>query len=224
MIAWTDIESTGLDPRKEHLLEVALVITDDELNEILATSLVMKPVGIEIDDVQMDPYVREMHTRNGLLDEVRKCTLRRHEAEERLIKVVTAIFGGMPLVPDGKGLCKCGSRKSKHVDVSPAPFGAQNVHEFDPLMVPAHTTTPLAGSTVSFDRAFLKEHMMLLEAMFSYRSIDVSALTELSKRWSPETYKFRPKAADAHRALADVRESINYLKFFRWSKFVGGCP
>lgn len=218
MILWVDVESSGLNEKQGHLLEVALVLTDDDLKEVASTSIVMKPVGIEIDDVKMDDVVREMHTANGLFDEVRKCNVRRHEAEQYLMEFVSSAFKDVPLVPD-KSTCKCGQRKSKHVDTATEEFR----HPFDPMLIAAHKQTPFAGSTVSFDRAWLKEHMATLEAMFSYRSIDVSGLTELAQRWAPETYGFRPKAAGAHRALADVRESINYLRFFKWSGFVGGC-
>ena len=66
----------------------------------------------------------------------------------------------------------------------------------------------------------------MLESLFSYRSIDVSSLTEIAKRWSPTIYEGRPKAKPeeiAHRALADVRESIAYLRYYRESGFVGGA-
>lgn len=82
---------------------------------------------------------------------------------------------------------------------------------------------PLAGSTVGFDRRWLRQHLPAVEALFSYRSIDVSALTELSSRWSPAVYNNRPKkdAGIAHRALDDARQSAECLAYYRQAGFIG---
>jgi len=229
MIVWCDIESTGLNPRKDHLLEVAVVITDDELNEVANATVVVQPVGVtNIDALEMDPKVRKMHTVNGLFEEVKKTPLHRYEGELQLIDVVKAAFKNVPPV-EIDSCAQCRESKSKHSTSVPPPdmkarllcqAEGYNGSEFVTKLVPAITQTPMAGSTISFDRAFLKEHMPKLEAMFSYRSIDVSSLVELAKRWAPGIYDGRPKKADAHRGLADVRESINYLRFFRETGFV----
>lgn len=192
MIVWTDVESTGLDERNGHLLEVALVLTDDELVEQGHFSVVVQPVGTTIDATvaNMDVVVREMHTANGLIAELREGGgVRRYEAEEHIIKWL-------------KGPC-----------TSP---------EQEKLSLESLSKVPLAGSTVGFDRRWLREHMPRLEALFSYRSIDVSSITELARRWSPSTYEGRPKAGKAHRALADVRESIAYLKYYSNVGFIAG--
>lgn len=178
MIVFVDIESTGLDERTGHLLEVAMVVTDDELHEEGFITRVMKPIGVEIDAVAVDDVVRQMHTANGLFEEVKTNGARRFEAEADLINFIGA------RVELGK--------------------------------------VQLAGSTIAFDRRWLRHHMEKLEAMFHYRSIDVSCLTELAQRWAPEVYNKRPKAGKAHRALADARESIDYLRFYREVGFVGG--
>jgi oligoribonuclease len=184
MIVWTDVESSSLDERTGHLLEVALVVTDDDLNEVAATSIVVRPVGIDVDAIEMDDVVREMHSKNGLLDELRaNGGLRRHEAELALVAFVEGVFKDVPTY--------------------------------------ALSQTPLAGSNVGFDRRWLRAHAPALEELFSYRSIDVSSLTELAERWTLEIYSLRPKAGEAHRALADVRESIACLKYYRDVGFIG---
>lgn len=230
MIAWTDIESTDLDERAGHLLEVALAITDDDLNELASLSLVTRPVGADIDQVFMPDVVREMHTKSGLLDEVRRNGLRRHEAEELLIKFTKDFFSTVPDV-SLKTCASCGKVEKDHVNVTPGVLGATVCPDaekgeprfFAPKMVTALSQTPLAGSTVAFDRRWLREHMPALEKLFHYRSIDVSALVELARRWAPEVDKARPKGEGGakHRALADVRESISYLRYYRKTGFVG---
>jgi oligoribonuclease (3'-5' exoribonuclease) len=225
MIAWTDVESTGLEPKTDHLLEVAIVITDDELNEIAHASVVVQPVGVlDVEKLDLDPEVRKMHTDNHLFEEVKATPLHRYEGELVFIDAVKAAFKDVPPVAIDK-CAQCRESKNKH---QPHPDGlfcvAEGYYgsEFVAKLVPALSQTPLAGSTVGFDRRFLKEHMKSLEAMFSYRSIDVSSLVELAKRWAPEIYEKRPKAENgaAHRALADVRESINYLRYFREVGFI----
>jgi len=78
---------------------------------------------------------------------------------------------------------------------------------------------PMAGSTVSFDRAFLKRHMPRVEAMFHYRNIDVSTVKELARRWkAPMPAR---KANAKHRAYADILASIEELTYYRDSGFLG---
>jgi len=229
MIAWADIESTGLDPEKDHLLEVALVITDDDLNETAATSVVVQPVGVlDVEKLDLDPKVRKMYTDNGLFAEVKTTPLHRYEGELLLIDVVKEAFKNVPPV-EIDSCAQCREPKNKHQAPEPLPgfdlamkCQAEGYHGsiFVAKLVPAVSQTPLAGSTIGFDDRFLLKHMPKLRGMFSYRSIDVSSLVELAKRWAPAIYEARPKKAAAHRALADIRESIAYLRFFRESGFV----
>jgi oligoribonuclease len=191
MIVWVDTETTGLNPMvaHAHLLEVALVVTDDNLIEIAETSVLVKPIGYDIMYVveNMDPVVREMHTENGLIDELRAGKgVRRYIAENTLI--------------DWVWHDACG-----------------------PLL--ALKDTPLAGSTVGFDRNWLREHMPQFESLFSYRSIDVSSVTELAKRWASSIYEGRPKAEKKpHRALPDIKASIECLRYYRDKGFIGAMP
>lgn len=185
MIVWTDVESTGLDECEGYLLEVALVVTDDELRERAATSVVIDP-DCSIDDLGMPLVVREMHEKSGLLADIAagKSVLL-DQAQMKLISWLLDTFGR---IEDLRGV-------------------------------------PLAGSTVGFDRRWLRHNMASLEALFSHRSIDVSSLVELAQRWAPAVHGNRPKQdkSVAHRALDDVRTSVEYLRYFRAAGFVGGA-
>ena len=79
---------------------------------------------------------------------------------------------------------------------------------------------PLAGNTVATDRAFLSRDTPELEAFLHYRIVDVSSIKELSRRWFPRAYYNAPAKNGGHRALADIRESIEELRFYREAVFV----
>ena len=79
---------------------------------------------------------------------------------------------------------------------------------------------PLAGNTVATDRAFLARDMPTLEAFLHYRIVDVSSIKELSRRWFPRAYFQSPAKRGNHRALADIRESIEELRYYREAVFV----
>ena len=81
--------------------------------------------------------------------------------------------------------------------------------------VPDAATSPLCGNTIGMDRRFLARYLPELEAHLHYRSIDVSTLKELCRRWYPAVYKRRPGKNERHRALDDVRDSIIELRYYR---------
>lgn len=180
-ICWIDVETTGLDQKTEQLLEVALVVTDEKLVELGAISVVIdfqRPVRID----DLHPKVVEMHTKNGLFDEI-------------------ASGNATPL------------RYAQDVLVA-------RVKDLSERLGFKLSSTPLGGSTVGFDRKWIEEHMPNLAALFHYRSIDVSTVTELASRFNPDLYARRPKGDIAHRALADVRSSIDYLRFYLDEGFI----
>lgn len=78
---------------------------------------------------------------------------------------------------------------------------------------------PLCGNSIGTDRRFVATYMPRLDRHLSYRSIDVSSIKELAKRWYPEPYEKRPEKQKGHRALADVRESIAELRYWREAVF-----
>jgi len=79
---------------------------------------------------------------------------------------------------------------------------------------------PLAGNSIATDRAFLRAQMPRLDAALHYRMVDVSSIKELARRWFPKAYFNQPEKGLAHRALADIVESIRELDYYRRSVFV----
>ncbi|MFC8527674.1 oligoribonuclease [Nocardia sp. NPDC057227] len=86
--------------------------------------------------------------------------------------------------------------------------------------VPAPRTVPLAGNSIATDRGFLARDMPELDAHLHYRMIDVSSIKELCRRWYPRVYFGQPEKGLAHRALADITESIRELDYYRRTAFV----
>jgi oligoribonuclease len=96
------------------------------------------------------------------------------------------------------------------------------VLEYIKKYIPNPKTAPLAGNTIGTDRMFISKYMPDLDAHLHYRNIDVSTIKELSKRWYPKVYFQAPKKDGGHRALADILESIEELKYYRQGVFVEG--
>ena len=94
------------------------------------------------------------------------------------------------------------------------------VLEYIQKYVPDHGTAPLAGNTIGTDRAFLAKYMPRIDAHLHYRSVDVSSIKELSRRWFPRVYFQAPTKNGGHRALADILESIRELDYYRRVAFV----
>ncbi len=170
-----DLEMTGLDPATEVIVEIATLITDDELNVIAeGPDLVVHQPETML--VAMDPFVVQMHTSSGLLTAIRESTITLAQA------------------------------------------GAQTL-EFIKKHVPEPRTIPLCGNSIGTDRRFLSKYLPEIENYLHYRSVDVSTIKELVKRWYPGLEISRPAKAGAHRALDDVQESIRELKFYRENVF-----
>lgn len=86
--------------------------------------------------------------------------------------------------------------------------------------VPVAGTVPLAGNSIGTDRGFISRDMTALDTYLHYRMIDVSSIKELSRRWYPRIYYGQPAKGLAHRALADIKESIKELQYYRRTAFV----
>ncbi|MGA9870493.1 MAG: oligoribonuclease [Rhodococcus sp. (in: high G+C Gram-positive bacteria)] len=86
--------------------------------------------------------------------------------------------------------------------------------------VPVAGTVPLAGNSIGTDRGFISRDMAELDTYLHYRMIDVSSIKELARRWYPRIYFGQPQKGLAHRALADIEESIKELKYYRQTVFV----
>ena len=170
-----DLEMTGLDPATEVIVEIATLITDDELNVIAeGPDLVIHQPETML--VAMDPFVVQMHTSSGLLTAIRESTITLAQA------------------------------------------GAQTL-EFIKKHISEPRTIPLCGNSIGTDRRFLAKYLPEIENYLHYRSVDVSTIKELVKRWYPGLEISRPAKAGAHRALDDVQESIRELKFYRENVF-----
>lgn len=167
---------TGLNPEQDCLVEVAVVITNSEL-EILDPGLdvVIKPRSDSWS--KMNDFVRNMHTESGLIEEVQ----------------------------NGLGLAEA----------------ERVVLDYIKKFVPNAKEAPLAGNSIGTDRMFINRYMPNLDAHLHYRNIDVSSIKELSRRWYPRVYFQLPKKQGGHRALADIRESIQELRYYRQTVFVG---
>lgn len=175
-IVWVDLEMTGLDPSRHVIVEVAALVTDAELNIIdEGVDLVVHATDTEL--AEMDDFVTQMHSDNGLLEDIKASTVSIEEAEDAVLALV-----------------------EKHCD-------------------PAHPA-PLAGNSIATDRTFIKAQMPRLDAALHYRMIDVSTVKELSRRWFPKAYFNQPQKGMAHRALADIVESIRELDYYRRAVFV----
>jgi oligoribonuclease len=174
-LVWIDCEMTGLDLRRDALIEVAALVTDTELNVLGdGIDVVIRPPQAAVD--QMPDVVRTMHTTSGLLDEL-AAGVTMTDAEEMVLAYI---------------------------------------REY----VPTARKAPLAGNTVFVDRGFLARDMPTLEAHMHYRIVDVSSIKELVRRWYPRVYFNSPVKSGGHRALSDIQESIEELKFYRQAVFV----
>lgn len=175
-----DLEMTGLDPAKHVIVEIATIITDDQL-EIVAEGpdlVIHQPEELL---ALMEPVVVEMHTKSGLLDAIRTSTITLDEA------------------------------------------GAATL-AFIKEWVPEARKVPLCGNSIGMDRRFLDAYLPEIEHWLHYRSIDVSSVKELVRRWYPGLNNTRPFKAGTHRALDDIRESVAELRFYRNRVFVEGQP
>jgi oligoribonuclease len=175
MLAWIDLEMTGLDPARHTIVEIACLITDDDLTVLEeGPDLVVHASPEQVAD--MDDYVRTMHTRSGLVADMEASSLTLAEAGTETLA-----------------------------------FLQKRIHE-------AHTV-PLAGNSIGTDRRFLAAQLPEIEDYLHYRSVDVSTIKELSRRWLPEVYKAAPVKKGGHRALQDIRESVAELAYYRAAIF-----
>jgi oligoribonuclease len=175
VLAWMDLEMTGLDPARHVIVEIATLLTDDEL----------QPVGDGLDIVvhatpeqlgEMDDVVRVMHTHSGLLPAIERSGISLEDAGRLTLEFLHS-------------------------------------HIAEPR------TVPLCGNSIGTDRRFLAAQLPDVENFLHYRSIDVSSVKELCRRWYPDALARAPAKQGAHRALDDIRESIAELAYYRSSIF-----
>jgi oligoribonuclease len=175
MLVWLDLEMTGLDPERHVIVEIATLVTDDELS-IVATGPDLVIHASPEAMAAMDDFVRDMHTKSGLLPEIEQSTITLEDAAAQTLEFVKAH------VPDAR-------------------------------------TVPLCGNSIGTDRRFLAKYMPELEDHLHYRSVDVSTIKELARRWYPGVLRGRPDKEGRHRALDDIVESVEELRYYREAVF-----
>jgi oligoribonuclease len=176
VLAWIDLEMTGLDPSTEVIVEIAVLLTDDDL-EIVAEGpdvVVSQPAEKLAGMVEV---VQRMHRSSGLTAAVAASTTSLDDAGRQVL-------------------------------------------DFLRQHIPEPGTVPLCGNSIGTDRRFLAAYLPDLDRFFHYRSIDVSTVKELCRRWYPEAYAAAPAKASNHRALDDIRESVKELRHYRDTIFV----
>ncbi len=174
-LIWIDCEMTGLDLGNDALVEIAVLVTDSDLNVIgEGVDVVIRATQAQLD--AMNDFVRQMHTSSGLITEI-PSGISLSVAEEKILEYLKS----------------AGTEPGK---------------------------SPLAGNSVSVDRNFIARDMPKLNEYLHYRTIDVSSIKELARRWHPKTYFASPAKTGNHRALGDIRDSIAELAYYRQSLFV----
>jgi oligoribonuclease len=170
-----DLEMTGLDPAVHTIIEMATLVTDDEL-EVVAEGpdLVVHqpPQALAV----MPDVVRAMHRESGLLQAVEASTITLAEAQACTLAFIKQY-------------------------------------------VPEPHTMPLAGNSIGTDRRFLAIFCPDIEDWLHYRSVDVSTIKELARRWYPAAATGAPVKHGSHRALDDIRESVAELRYYRATVF-----
>ena len=174
-LIWIDCEMTGLSLESDALVEIAVLVTDSELN-LIGEGI---DVVIHASDGQlegMSDFVREMHTNSGLITEI----------------------------PKGISIAAAEAKIIAYLESASTIAGK----------------SPLAGNSVGVDRAFIDRDMPSLSAYLHYRTIDVSSIKELARRWNPKAYFNAPAKTGNHRALGDIQDSIAELAYYRSAIFV----
>ncbi|KAG0056736.1 Oligoribonuclease, mitochondrial [Gryganskiella cystojenkinii] len=173
-LVWIDCEMTGL-LATDKLIEIAVIITDDELNIVAEGPNLIIHQPKEVMD-KMNEWCIEHHGASGLTAAVIASTISTEDACDQVLKFIL-----------------------KHI---PEPRGGI-----------------LAGNSVHADKVFLEREMSPIIEHLHYRIVDVSTVKELSRRWYPKEFKAAPPKKAAHRALDDIKESINELKYYRQTVF-----
>jgi|TARA_Y100000994_G_C15572749_1_gene393153 oligoribonuclease len=176
MLAWIDLEMTGLDPDLHVIVEIATLITDDQLNLIAeGPDLVISATEEQLE--KMDPVVVEMHTKSGLLDEIKASKITLEEAGSQTLSFLM------------EHITKKG-------------------------------TVPLCGNSIGTDRRFLAKWLPEIENFLHYRSVDVTSIKELGKRWFPKVTGAAPEKNGGHRAMDDIKASLFELQYYRDNLFI----
>jgi oligoribonuclease len=175
-----DLEMTGLDPARHVIVEIAVLVTDDDLRVVAeGPDLVVSATAEQL--AAMENVVRDMHTRSGLLKAIESSTVSLEEAGRAVLA-------------------------------------------FLQQQIPESKTVPLAGNSIGTDRRFLAAYLPEIEEWLHYRSVDVSTVKELCRRWYPEALAGAPGKQTTHRAMDDIKESVAELAYYRAAIFRVTAP
>jgi oligoribonuclease len=178
-LIWIDCEMTGLDLEKDVLVEIAVLVTDSELNVIgEGIDLVIAATPEQL--AGMNEFVTQMHSNSGLITEI----------------------------PNGISVSAAEDAIIKYLESASTVAGK----------------SPLAGNSVSVDRSFIARDMPRLNEYLHYRTIDVSSIKELARRWNAKVYFNSPAKTGNHRALGDIQDSIAELAHYRANFLIAGAP
>jgi oligoribonuclease len=174
-LIWIDCEMTGLDLAGDALVEIAVLVTDSDLNvigdgiDVVIATTPEKLAG-------MNEFVTQMHTTSGLITQI----------------------------PNGTTISKAEDAILAYLETTGTVAGK----------------SPLAGNSVSVDRNFIARDMPRLNEYLHYRTVDVSSIKELARRWYPKLYFAAPAKTGNHRALGDIQDSIAELAYYRSTLFI----
>ena len=174
-LIWIDCEMTGLSLEKDVLVEIAVLVTDSDLNVIgEGVDVVIKASAEQL--AGMNEFVTQMHTTSGLITQI----------------------------PEGISVQEAEAKVIAYLESASTQPGK----------------SPLAGNSVSVDRSFIARDMPLLNDYLHYRTVDVSSIKELTRRWFPKAYFAAPAKTGNHRALGDIQDSIAELAYYRQAVFI----
>lgn len=176
LLVWIDMEMTGLDPERERIIEVAVILTDGNLVELASGPELVLHQSDEV-LAAMDDWNKKHHGESGLVERVKQSTISDADAEAQILAFL-----------------------DQHVSAKERPI--------------------LAGSSIHQDRRFIHRYMGKLDRRLHYRMVDVSSVKELARRWFPAALTTLPPKRESHRALDDIRESVEELRFYRRTIFL----
>lgn len=174
-----DMEMSGLDPDKDRILEVAVLVTNGELEVVAEGPNLILHQSDEVLEA-MDEWNTSHHGQSGLTKRVRESTIDEAQASAALLDFLGAH-----------------TQKRK---------------------------APLAGNSIHQDRRFVARYLPEVEDWLHYRNVDVSTIKELAQRWYPTQYSGRPTKKGSHRAMDDLLESIDELRYYRKALFIPKEP
>lgn len=190
MLAWIDLEATGLDATKDAILEVASIVTDDQLQEVgrfhrvvswgpakqlthLGANSPEDQITQASDLMKIDHVIIALHARSGLWTEVSETAHTAADVDDQLAHFLEQFSIGQ----DGQ-------------------------------------RAQIAGSSIWFDRAFMSVHLPRALRQLHYRCVDVSTLNELARRFWPQLYQKVPGKREIHRAMPDIEDSLALCRYY----------